>query len=257
MDEKDLISMLKTRKIRRAPRGWLCPDEAQLAAYVDGRSDVQTREHLEQHLADCDFCLGQVGFLARAEAAAVLENVPELLLARAKELAPSAGEAVLKPAWRWAAVAAATACLVLVVALRRPHVPAPSLPPRPPAPTVEAPSPPSGPALEAPGAPETVRRTPKGAVLLTLLFPSDGSILSSKDLEFRWKPVRHSLFYDVRVVTAEGDLLWEGRAEASQARLPDHVHLQPGRKYFVWVRAYLAEGKTLKSAVVGFSVRDH
>ncbi len=63
-----------------------------------------------------------------------------------------------------------------------------------------------------------------------------------------------SLFYEIRVVTAEGDLVWRERIEGSRVQFPAGVQLVKGQKYFVWVRAYLPEGKTAKSAVVGFNV---
>ena len=78
-------------------------------------------------------------------------------------------------------------------------------------------------------------------------MPGDG-------LEVRWRGVPGSLFYEVHLVTADGSVVWEGRTEATEATLPAGVHLVPGQKYYVWVRAYLSEGKTLKSPAAGFSV---
>jgi len=77
--------------------------------------------------------------------------------------------------------------------------------------------------------------------------PGDG-------LEIRWRGVRDALVYEVRLVTSEGSLVWEGQTEATEATLPADVRLEPGRKYYVWVRAYLSEGRTLKSDAFGFSV---
>ncbi len=78
-------------------------------------------------------------------------------------------------------------------------------------------------------------------------MPGDG-------LEIRWRGVRGALVYEVRLVTADGSLVWEDRTEATAAPLPAGVRLEPGRRYYVWVRAYLSEGRALKSATFGFSV---
>jgi hypothetical protein len=79
-------------------------------------------------------------------------------------------------------------------------------------------------------------------------------VVPGEGLEVRWRGVPGSLFYEVRLVTAEGTNVWEGRTEATAAPLPAGVGLLPGQKYYVWVRAYLSEGKTLKSAATGFRV---
>jgi hypothetical protein len=73
-------------------------------------------------------------------------------------------------------------------------------------------------------------------------------------LEIRWRGVPGALAYDVRLVTSEGSLVWEGRTEATAVPLPEDVHLEPGRRYYVWVSAHLSEGRTLKSDAFGFSV---
>jgi hypothetical protein len=92
------------------------------------------------------------------------------------------------------------------------------------------------------------------AALPDLVFPREGSIIESEKLEFRWHKVERSLFYEIRLVTADGSLVWERRVEAPRARLPADMRLTAGQKHFVWVRAYLPEGKTLKSSTVGFTV---
>ncbi|MCJ7503165.1 MAG: fibronectin type III domain-containing protein, partial [Acidobacteriia bacterium] len=175
--------------------------------------------------------------------------VPAGLLLRARQLAETRAAVPGRPAWRWGAVAAATAGLMVIAAisLREPRTPV-----TPPAP---ASSLPAAPAAPTPATSRTIRREQRKAAELQLIFPREGSVLSRSEVEFRWKSVRGSQFYEIRVVTAEGDVVWEGRVETTQARLPDNIELAPGREYFVSVRAYLPEGKTLKSPTVGFSAR--
>jgi hypothetical protein len=73
-------------------------------------------------------------------------------------------------------------------------------------------------------------------------------------LEIRWRGVPGALGYEIRLVTSEGSLVWEGQTEATEATLPPEVRLEPGRRYYVWVRAHLSEGRTLRSDAFGFSV---
>lgn len=88
-----------------------------------------------------------------------------------------------------------------------------------------------------------------------MFYPHEGSVLAVRDLEFRWKRVPRALYYDIRVVTQEGELIWEGRVEGTHARLPSSASLKAGEEFFVRVRAYLPEGKTITSHVVGFKVK--
>jgi len=89
-----------------------------------------------------------------------------------------------------------------------------------------------------------------------LVVPQEGQALPADNLKFRWVPFDQSMFYEVRLATAEGDLVWSARCETSEIRLPAEVHLDPGEKYFVWILARLPEGKTVKSPAIAFQVQD-
>jgi hypothetical protein len=75
-------------------------------------------------------------------------------------------------------------------------------------------------------------------------------------LDFRWESLADAVFYDIRVVTAEGDLVLESKTEDAHLRMADDIPLQPGAKYFVSVRAHLREGKTVKSSIVSFRISE-
>lgn len=254
MNEQNLIHFFRRQAPEETKRGWRCPDEATLAAYVDHTLQEPAGKKVEAHLAGCDFCLGQVALLAQLEDAKAPEEVPAALLARARELASRPAPASLWPVVRWGAVAAATASLALVVTLRVrqpetvPAVPVPSAPSR----TEVTPSLPAPPPVAA--APSRVRNGQAQPILPELIFPRAEGAISREGLEFRWKEITQALFYEVRVVSEHGDLIWEGRATGTSLRPPAEVSLEAGQKYYVWVRAYLPEGKSLQSRAVAFRV---
>jgi len=252
MDEKEVAELLGRLPAGRSDRSWGCLTEAELAAYADGRLDRPAKRRAEEHLADCGFCLEQIGFLLRPQEGRASEPLPQHLEAQALELGRRKG--FMMPAHRWGAVAAATAAAALVLMLRTPSPDAPVVPTAPvAAPTSQAPTP--APA-STPTDSSMVRSRPVGPLRPEPISPRADSLVPRGSLEFRWRSVPRSLFYDVRLATAEGDLVWEGRATATSLRPPDGLSLEGGRKYFVWVRAHLPEGKTVQSRALAFSVKD-
>src|SRR6185295_12964146 len=110
MDEKELTTLLASNDLKQSSRTWRCPDENQLAAYVNGQSPDPKK--LEKHLADCRPCLETTAFLL--EQFDEVEVVPANVLARARSLGENARS--VKWSWGWT-VAAATACLLIVAAI--------------------------------------------------------------------------------------------------------------------------------------------
>ncbi len=232
MDEQGLIRALAGERVwNRGPsRG--CPDDLELAAYADARLEEPGRQWLESHVADCGHCLAQVGFLRRARAAGEPAGVPAGLLERARRLVRSPPAAAVVR-WRWAAAAAAAASVAIAASVAL-H--------------------PSGTGLETAAAPARVRGAlTEAAAPPEVLLPREDS-KAAPDLELRWTAVDRALFYELKLVTAEGDVVWEDRLETTHARLPSGLALATGARHFFWVRAYLPEGVTLKSRAVGFEV---
>jgi len=64
-----------------------------------------------------------------------------------------------------------------------------------------------------------------------------------------------SLYYDIRLVDAEGFMIWQDRVEDTQRNLPSHLELLSGEQYFVRVDAYLAEAKSVSSRHVQFTIK--
>lgn len=288
MAENGLKNLLSSRENLSHKRGWRCPGETQLAAYADGRLEGPARKSVETHLADCRFCLDTISFLVQSAEWSGAANVPPWLLARAKSLAAEGTGVVAPQRWHWAAIAA-TACLVLATVLfivfqsrqpetlrssespllaqqKQPEEEAVPLQQTPPSiinqnsvtPTDSTPHPrktlpkPRPAQMPAPA----IRSAEANDLAPKLLSPRDGAALKREDLEFRWQAANDALFYEVVLMTESGDLVFEKKTEATHLRISADVSLAAGTKYFVWVRAYLREGKTAKSGVVTFRTMD-
>jgi hypothetical protein len=100
--------------------------------------------------------------------------------------------------------------------------------------------------------PAEVRSVPGHVVAPQILSPVEGSVVGREQVDFRWREVAGAINYEIQLVTAEGDVLWQDRTEKTGARLPGTVPIAPGQEVYVWVRAHLLDGKTSKSDPVGF-----
>ena len=153
MDEKELRRLLRAKEHTRDEPDRLCPGEKEIAAYVEHRLRAKDEARIELHLADCDDCLEQVTLLLQEPATAPGPVAPDALV-RARNLVVDGQAGWRASAWRWAAVAATAACIVLAVALqlRAPGVGPTVSAPRTAAPPCPGGAPPSVPAT-APSAP--------------------------------------------------------------------------------------------------------
>ena len=212
---------LRTRRL-------FCPSEASLAAYADGVIDERNRQRLERHLSECDACLSQVGLLTRLAQTAPppvggpLRHQAKQTVGRARSFRPI----------QWATAGAALVLVAFVVGseIRRP-VPGS----RP----VEAPRETRG--FESP--------------TLTILSPADGATLPAAGGQVTWTAVDRALFYEVRVTDEQGSVLWERRSESPSLSFPTGA-LRSGARGFIWVAAQLPDNRSVRSRVVGFSVKN-
>jgi hypothetical protein len=224
-----------------------CPDEHQLAAYVDQQLIGAERERVESHLAKCDSCLQQVGFLVKSQVPT--GSAPGSLVHRAKRFEAAASENAHFH-WTWVGVAAASVVMAAGLAVwreARPNIGAHSTiiatAQHPPAPAVRD--------KVQPNAGDAVRSVHVPDSQLVVLSPQPGAVVHASDFTIRWEPVPSSAAYEVRIVTANGDLVWRKRVHENSINPPEQT-LRPGLKYFLWVRAWLANGKTQQSPAIGF-----
>jgi hypothetical protein len=102
--------------------------------------------------------------------------------------------------------------------------------------------------------PPAVRTSSPALRSLAVVSPVEAATLARKDFEFRWQAVPGTLYYEIDLVTEDGTSVWHSRVEDTSARPPDGTRLDAGAKYFVWVKAFLSGGETVKSAAVSFHI---
>lgn len=233
---------------RLLPRSYRfhCPDEHELAAYVDQQLIGAERERVESHLAKCDSCLQQVGFLVK-HVYVPEESAPPWLLHGAKILKTPAHQSV-RFGMKSVSVAAASAVLaigLLVWREARPRTEEHSIliarAPDPSAATI--------PEKEEPEADTAVRSLSPTDFQILILSPQADAIIRDSDFTIRWKAIPEAAEYEVQIVTADGDLAWRKKVHGNSVIAPKQT-LRRGLKYFVWVRASLPNGKTQQSAAV-------
>jgi len=221
-----------------------CPDIERLVAYVEGGLVDSERLELEEHLADCGHCLGQVRFLMRSEDLGPPPEVPVRLLAAVRQ--PRRPEArrrrAVAPAW----LAAAAGLVLVVISVRFGLIGIPTdLSPAAGTGTESVEPEPDG---------RSVRNHVGAQATPTIAHPRDGQRLSRAALTLAWEPVSEAFEYSVQLMDTQGNLVWEDRTEAVSTTVPPDVVLTPGERYFVWVAAHLRSGLRAKSPAVAFEM---
>jgi hypothetical protein len=248
-----MVEPSKFEKIweRRPRRRWSCPDEETISAYIDRTLDDNRSKRVVSHLVDCTYCRELVATTVKLQRVEDLPEVPAGLMRRAL----AAGETQSRRwVWRWAPVSSAAAALVcagLIVAVWR--APQELVIHKRPAPTAPAIMKFEGP--KAGEAPQSGRERKPSSYETepTMITPQQGQLVSRSHLKFRWNAVPNAAYYQVRLVTAEGDLVWEGSSGTRELGVPDSLVLNGG-KYFVLVSAAMNNGRMHKASPVEFQV---
>src|SRR5215467_637267 len=225
-----------------------CPAEGLLAAYVDQTIGNIHAVKVQRHLSKCAYCRHLVADVVRLQRINDQENVPPAVLARVRQLFPAAPK---RRGW-WLmplTAAGALACIVLTVTLL--HTEQDLKTPVSPTPTAPEISKSASPRFLEPNEVYRGSTSPQQGPIVT--SPVADSVLAPNRLEFRWKPVPHAVYYQVRVVTSEGELVWQSDTTANLIKIQDRLALQSG-KYFVLVSAVMENGRTKKFDPLRFRV---
>jgi len=231
MNQEKLKTLLK-QSDETVERQADCPDDYQLASYMEGGLSERDHGDFEAHLADCPFCIERIGVLGRAGESKAAN--PESDQSRIH----TGNSSYWLKAPRWAAAA------MVVVAVG--FITNRQLPSR--APTVSNELP--GPRIV------TERFAEPASPIPEILSPLENSSVDPQDLVFRWKGVPDSLFYDIRIVSDDGEMITRKRVWDTQWSLPTDLQLQAGAEYFVRVDAFVSEGKALSSEHTAFRIDD-
>ena len=237
MNKERLTTLLSGGAGDMPERSASCPDEHWIAGYVDGSLDEAARVQVECHLADCEHCPALVSLLCRTRhAEAIVEPVPDELLAQARALVTREPPRRWRLAPQWAAAATLVLAVPLLLQIGRNLDRG-----------VE------GQGRPAPAATRTLGPTPAG---LQVLSPGAGTAVDARRLLFRWTEVSGTPYYDVRIVTDAGDVVIQQRVTGTTWQPPAQLGLQPGAEYFVHVDAYPSGDKAVSSDHVLFRVSD-
>lgn len=234
------IRLLSAYTGERTPQ---CLDDHQIAAAVDGNLNWSDRDSFERHVADCTFCVTRLGTLNRLSTEPAREPVADITLAHARRLLQRAR--IKRYAPRWAA--AAVVVLAVTLAFDRYS-------------SNDSGAESSASSL-SPVATQGVnfrqsRNIDADALRPNILAPLDGVSIDVSTARFRWTEIPGSLYYDIRIVTGDGDMVWQDRVTDTEWGLPGHLDLEPGAEYYVRVDAYLAETKSVNSRHVLFKIME-
>ena len=265
MDEQQLKQLLQSRRSPR--RGFGCPDENQLAAYVEGQLTAKVRSKLERHFSSCESCLDAIAFLAQSTELSDSEPVPAYVVARARGLVTTKRRGWR---WEWAVATAAAACVLLVVSLivfkSRVHdepLVAQNVERSPAVVNTPTPEPPRPVPTRSASRTETNReQTPsvrganrsEGEFKPRLLFPHEGSVVSRRELDCRWQAIPDAQSYTVRVSGLDGSLLVEEETKESRLKLNDDERFKNDGSYYLTVVAHLSNGRTVTSDLIKFRI---
>lgn len=230
MDKRKIIATLRRSRDAAASATDACLLPERLAAFLDGALCEAEHTAAEAHLADCGFCLGQLAALLRSMEDATPPAVPDTLLAQAERLAGRPARRTPR-SFHWAAAAMLVMALGLIVMQRTQN------------PTEDAAEP-----------SHQTRYADQDALQLRLLAPEEGSVIRPLEQIFQWSAVPGALFYDVRLVGPDGDLLLRERVEETRWLIPQQLQLEAGIDYFVRIDAYLSDVRYLSSEHVLFTI---
>jgi hypothetical protein len=250
-EEDSHTTLIERGDESRLNRKWWCPSDYMIAGYTDGVLGKRKRAWVEFHLARCHRCRLLIADVVKAQREPDLSLPPVQVFQKAIGLVPP------RPAprrWVWVplgALAGIALLAVFTIVPRKPQQLVVVKPAAPAAPLIAKSEP--APAVRTP-VPDIVRKPRTPESLPTILSPQADSVVSSDRLQFSWKPIPHTRNYGVQIVKSDGDLLWEGQTDKSVLQLPTEVTVGDG-SYFVWITAYLEDGRTEKSEPVRFQIK--
>ena len=220
-----------------------CPEDQDIAEYFDGSITDEKRGPLHRHVANCRYCQSRLGLISRLQTDSSETEVAGSLLAKAKQMAGEQGRrrwnhAQARTAARWASAA----MIILAIGFLTRQAQEPTLVPL------------GGPNDQTTWEFRETRSIDYSAVSPAIEVPADQFKIEPGNGAFNWTPVPGSLYYQLQIVSDEGDLVARARIVGTSWKLPPDLELVPGAEYFVRVEAQLDEYTNLKSDFVPFTI---
>ena len=228
---------------------WGCPGDDVLAAYLDGTLDLAAKSKAELHLANCATCCSLI-----ADVVAMRRSQPTQLPFGLEQRAiavtspkRNARHRVLIPVTTALVIALSLAAILLrtgkkelstVLTSKVPPVVARSEPPR---------------TLSVPATSNVMRQSAPSDPVPGLIFPQENAVIKPSELFMKWKAVPRAVYYEVHLVDAEGEPVWQGESQVASTRVPGTVTLKDGA-YFIWIAAHTEDGRVQKSSPARFVV---
>ena len=227
----DTLLRAALRRVPSAPpalRG-ACLDDDTAAQLVDGTLAGAAHDAAVTHLASCAACRQHIGALSALMREADEQPMSALLRAPVSKLLPA--RAARAP-WYYALAASMVLAELAGLLLSNPQL----LPGR------------EGSEYRE------IRSSGSIADVPAMIAPADGTRVRRAELQFAWAPIENAMYYDVELLSGDGDVLWQARADTTDAAVPESLYLEPDKTLYAWVRAYLADGRTVKSRAVSFAI---
>ena len=225
-----------------------CPGEEMLAAYADQQLVGDERHFVEKHLVLCDACLRQVGSLVRTQTQTD-ERTPEALLRSARLIGAKPRPKSL--VWQWVPASAAALVAIVAFAFWFSTQGKTGKAVQSNAPVEQAKSAPAAP-LQPTAVPNDVNRGSAGLTRM-ILSPTAGEHIDSAHARFHWSAMPGAQYYEVQVLTEEGNLVWRTREENTSIAMPRNIHLVPGHTYYLLVHAHSRNARVTDSEPVPFT----
>lgn len=233
LDDRNREHLLRLLSGRISGRTAFCPEDQAIAGYFEGSLAETERQALERHLVDCSYCLTRIGSLERLETRQDEPQIPEEILASAKQLQhPEAKRKYLStPVWATAAVLVLALFLVIGRDGGLSHAPA-----------VPASGKPS-----IGQEPRRLRSIKPLAREVEILSPNlDAGVYPGTTI--RWSENSENTDYRIFILSESGDVLWTERLQDPEWTVRGSPQLAAGTEYYLRVEAYLPDGETLSSA---------
>lgn len=233
MDDTVLKSALAATRGRRRSAG-ACLDDAQSALFATGELDEAGYAAAAAHVAACDDCLDRIAALVELGRDEARPDAPADKPAHGVIALPGLRLQNARFRHRMPLAVAASVVVMVLGALVLGN--AQLLP------------------WQEPTAYRQVRSAADAIAVPALRFPPEAHKLARRELRFEWAAVDDAMYYELQLLSENGDVLWQQRADGTQLAPPAALHLEPDTLFYAWVRAHLNDGKTVKSQAISFRV---